>query len=491
MNIVTGCSGIDAIAYAATLIDIELIGEIELDEFCNKILELRYPGVKRLNNIFDVRGDEFGTNVDIFAAGFPCQSFSHAGKRKGDKDDRYICPEVIRIIRTMQPTYFIGENVLGITSMERSDSEIIMETETDVCTESEMVLETIRKDLQEAGYESVTIVIPACSVGAPHQRYRVFVVAHNNSFRHLDRRFKKQSAERLQQTQSKFIKCNSSETLGNSERTRNGELPIQPRESRETDLDIDGAGKVRIMDDTNQQHGNRTGLDSGEILQEQQKQTEIQRCSMANTAGEGLQVGEQPGRCENAEKTGTGLESKLERCSEDVADTNRNSKWSGEGFEQSKGNPTRQCFGNSSIVADTECERQQKQRESIESSNSTQDRDRETSGIEHVCVEAIRSVESGLDRNFDGISTGLHGPGGQEDSCGIFSTFEEIFTTVLGRIKWPAGYGAEQYGYEPPRVATGVKNRVNRLKALGNAIVPFQILPFLLAIKLIEAENKQ
>ena len=106
MNIVTGCSGIDAIAYAALMLGMHTKGQIEIDPFCNTILELRYPGVKRYKDIFDVRGDEFGT-VDIFAAGIPCQPFSHAGKREGSEDDRYLWPEAIRIIRVMQPTWAI------------------------------------------------------------------------------------------------------------------------------------------------------------------------------------------------------------------------------------------------------------------------------------------------------------------------------------------------------------------------------------------------
>jgi DNA (cytosine-5)-methyltransferase 1 len=121
MNIVTGCSGIDAIAYAALLLDMELIGQIEIDAFCNTILELRYPGVKRYKNIFDVRGDEFGA-VDIFAAGIPCQPFSHAGKREGTEDDRYLWPEAIRIIRVMQPTWVIIEIILiAQTKIRRDD----------------------------------------------------------------------------------------------------------------------------------------------------------------------------------------------------------------------------------------------------------------------------------------------------------------------------------------------------------------------------------
>jgi DNA (cytosine-5)-methyltransferase 1 len=56
----------------------------------------------------------------------------------------------------------------------------------------------------------------------------------------------------------------------------------------------------------------------------------------------------------------------------------------------------------------------------------------------------------------------------------------------LDRHQWPAGLGQEQYEWEPPRVATGVKDRVGRLKALGNAVVPQQIYPIFAAIREVE-----
>ncbi len=403
MNIVTGCSGIDAIAYAALLLGMELKGQIEIDTFCNTILELRYPGVKRYKNIFDVRGDEFGA-VDIFAAGIPCQPFSHAGKREGTEDDRYLWPEAIRIIQFMQPTWVIIENVDGIGSMEQSNSETIVETETEICQDAEMVLETIRKDLEETRYTSIAIILPACSVEAPHQRYRYYILAHNDSCGYLDGGTEEQPTERGQQAQSESIKCNS--TMGNSECSG---CSGEPRRRTDTESE-DGYSRVEVM----------AHSDSG--------------------------------RCEQCNQT-----------------------------EWSISEPDKKC----NYVADTECQRQQGQGESIQSGNTTQDREWQASGTEHVCVESVGAAQSGMGRNADGLPNRVYRSGGQEDSSGVLGAFEEIFTTLIDQTLWPAGYGAEQYDYEPPRVATGVKNRTNRLKALGNAIVWQQIFPILLAIKLI------
>jgi len=483
MNIVTGCSGIDAIALAAELIDIKLIGQIEIDDFCNKILEFRYPGVKRLKNIFDVRGDEFGTNVDIFAAGIPCQEFSVAGKRKGDKGDRYLWPEAIRIIRVMQPNWIIIENVFGITSMERSDGETIMETETVVREESEMdllsnvqtgkrqskrktkkkiivkeyemVLETIRKDLENAGYESVTIIIPACSVGAKHQRYRVIIVANDDSCRYMDGKLEKQSAKREEQTLIESFDCNSSKTLGNSECIGCGGQ-LRGRTEQEPE---NGYSRIETMADT----GSKCARGLSERKREKNPGTYDSGKNVANSTGERLQKWQQTGRWENAEKAGTRVEPEFKRCSEDVADT-CSSRW-------------KECN-----ITSESTEPGYNTGSSYEKHARNGDNRQESGGI---CNRAAKSRMGG---NVDGLSNRLYESGGQENGSGIFETFEEIFTTVLEQIQWPAGYGAEQHDYEPPRVATGVKNRANRLKALGNAIVWQQIFPILLAIKLIESE---
>ena len=109
----------------------------------------------------------------------------------------------------------------------------------------------------------------------------------------------------------------------------------------------------------------------------------------------------------------------------------------------------------------------------------------------HNTAGADGTIEPELGRNADGLPGGLHEPGGYQNSGGVLGAFEEIFTAVLNEILWPAGYGAEQHPWEPPRVATGVKNRTNRLKALGNSIVWAQIFPILLAIKLITEGVRQ
>ncbi|MFA7662782.1 MAG: DNA cytosine methyltransferase [Patescibacteria group bacterium] len=101
-------------------------------------------------------------SIDLLTGGFPCQPFSTAGKRKGTEDDRFLWPEMLRVIREVKPRWIIGENVAGII---------------------EMALGQVCADLESLGYEVQCFVIPACAVNAPHRRDRVWIIAHAGSGR--------------------------------------------------------------------------------------------------------------------------------------------------------------------------------------------------------------------------------------------------------------------------------------------------------------------
>ena len=99
------------------------------------------------------------------------------------KDDRYLWPEFKRAIREIRPPWVVGENVAGILSMvqpsKKADMESMPATEHE--DKQEFVIETICKDLEAEGYTVQPIVIPACAVGAPHRRDRVWFIAHRDS----------------------------------------------------------------------------------------------------------------------------------------------------------------------------------------------------------------------------------------------------------------------------------------------------------------------
>lgn len=182
------CTGIGACELAATWMGWENLFSCEIDEFCNKVLKYHYPKAIHYGNIFEQDFREWRGRVDVLTAGFPCQVYSLAGKRLGDKDDRYLWPQVLRVIDEIRPTWFVGENVAGILSMVLTGEEVKVGSYTDVCGESYSMHETrqvhaveqIKRDLSSIGYSLQPVVIPACAVGAPHRRDRVWFIANRS-----------------------------------------------------------------------------------------------------------------------------------------------------------------------------------------------------------------------------------------------------------------------------------------------------------------------
>lgn len=155
-------SGIGGLDIAAEMAGFVTVGQCEWAEFQTKILEKHWPDVPRWRDIRSLTGDSFYEKtglrtVDIISGGFPCQPFSLAGKREGKDDDRYLWPEMLRVIRELNPTWVIGENVPGIVNL---------------------ALDTVLSDLENEGYTAQPFIIPACGVDAPHKRERVCILAY-------------------------------------------------------------------------------------------------------------------------------------------------------------------------------------------------------------------------------------------------------------------------------------------------------------------------
>ncbi len=184
-------SGIGGFELAAQWAGITPVWSNEINPFCCKVLrknffheiieaDIRTIGRKRKHEL---------SPVDIICGGFPCQPFSGAGKRKGNNDDRYLWPEMLRVIDEIKPTWVIGENVAGITSMDIETNLFKMEDEENYFLWVEKVLQRIITDLNSIGYdvprtrqgEPIFFNIPACAVGAPHQRERIWIIAYPDS----------------------------------------------------------------------------------------------------------------------------------------------------------------------------------------------------------------------------------------------------------------------------------------------------------------------
>lgn len=183
-------SGIGGAEVAAAWMGWRNVFHCEIQEFPRKVLDFWFPNAESYEDITKTDFKKWGGRIDVLTGGFPCQPFSLAGRRKGEDDNRYLCQEMHRAITEINPTWVIGENVAGITTMVESSETTylgrtpdLFETHDLYREESRFTLERICQDLEAAGYEVQPLIIPACAVGAPHRRDRIWIVAHRTDAR--------------------------------------------------------------------------------------------------------------------------------------------------------------------------------------------------------------------------------------------------------------------------------------------------------------------
>lgn len=183
-------SGFDAPSLASFQMGWENVFHCEVNGFCNIILKYWFPNSEHYEDISKTDFKKWRGKIDILTGGFPCQPFSVAGQRKGTDDNRYLWPQMLRAIQEIQPTWVIGENVAGILTMVQPGEEVEVANGCSIFEEDnrkrvllrqEYVVETICQDLEREGYSIQPILIPACAVGAPHRRDRVWFVAHRTN----------------------------------------------------------------------------------------------------------------------------------------------------------------------------------------------------------------------------------------------------------------------------------------------------------------------
>lgn len=155
-------SGIGGFDLAAEWMGWENVFHCEISEFPRQILKYHFPNSICYEDIKKTDFTKHRGEIDIISGGFPCQPYSNAGKRRGKEDDRHLWPEMLRVIREVQPRFVVGENVSGLLTWN-----------------NKLVFHEIITDLENEGYETQAFLIPACATNAPHRRDRIWFVAQN------------------------------------------------------------------------------------------------------------------------------------------------------------------------------------------------------------------------------------------------------------------------------------------------------------------------
>ena len=151
-------SGIGGFALAARWMGWQTVQFVEIDSFCQKVLNKNFPNVPIHGDIKTFNGEQYRGTIDILTGGFPCQPFSKAGKREGSKDSRFLWPEMRRVIQEIEPSVVIAENVPGI--LRREDG---------------LAFEQICVEMEDLNYQVWPTIIPASGVGSWHRRDRVWI----------------------------------------------------------------------------------------------------------------------------------------------------------------------------------------------------------------------------------------------------------------------------------------------------------------------------
>ena len=411
-------SGIGGIDLAAEWAGFQTVGQCEFADYPTKILEKHWPDVVKWRDIRDVTADSFYERtglrtVDIISGGFPCQPFSVAGKQKGKGDDRYLWPEMLRVIRELGPRWVVGENVPGIIKIAGR---------------------TVCEDLERAGYAVAVFNFEAAAVGAKHRRERVFFVGHSEHDGHItepelrsNETASREWWKKKQTTAGEFEGASRSVDVSSIRRSKSG--------SKRDDV-----ADAKSKQQSELQKCNNRGVD--------RRETQVRHGFRTSGGGIGGHIAEG-----DSEPRGIAAE-----VSKAMADINE------QGLQICGYEPREQTFPEGNRI--------EHGGKDVPHSDGEGLQGRENTGIER------REGQESADQQFSGRHP-------SRDNWSTQSRLGRVVDGISPRLD------DNRWRVEPdiPRVATGIKNRVDRIKCLGNAVVPQQIYPIFKAI--FEVENEQ
>ena len=427
----------------------------DIEPWCRKILTQHWPDVPIYEDVKEIANDPerfIPRRPDILTAGYPCQPFSVAGRRKGEKDDRHIWPEIFSIIQSRRPTWTVFENVRGHITMG---------------------LDSVLADLEREGYSTRTFIVPAIGVDAPHKRDRVWIVSRCTEGMGYSTSDRWNSVGSDPNSRSTFGKSKE----GWVQESSRGGSSISRTEFAMADSERNGlfaTSESRGSEETIRQEseGQRHALNSSGASGV--SETEF---AMANTEGN-ISDGIRREADQESDRGNSRMESECSRDRQSVsrptstmADSRRIDQGSEEKSEWTSGDSSGRSLGSDSRsesedglsrtrsnLANTESQQS--------SSSNNRGEPREVSQSEQIQSGGSGGWSDVADTDGSRSSSRVSGSvSGQEGNSGEFDHESDQCTRGARQGLWPT---------EPNvgRVADGIPNRVDRIKGLGNAIVP-------------------
>jgi DNA-cytosine methyltransferase len=474
------CSGIGGFSLGLEATGgFDTVAFCEFDDFCCKVLNKHWPNVPIYKDLKEIGNDpaRIIQEFDLICGGIPCQPFSLAGKQKGKEDDRHLWPYMYAIVKSKKPTWVIVENVGGFVNVALDD----------VCL-----------DLETQGYATQSFIIPACSVEAPHKRDRIWILGKytsefekplvdTDSIRpHEHKTTEEESSGRGSETSTTTTSNDVANTASNGE---DGVLrTTEPKHDQ---------GDTRMESSSSSDGRSERGI-SQDVADPKLVSSDSISDSGSNTKTES----------EQGQKTGN-----LDRSSgrQDVSNASSQRLEGHRGEHGLRGTSQEEQTSRSSEEQDVPNPKELRNYEHDNGERTQQDREHRVSqqpggerGFEGTKQDVgntdnLGSLLSPHETKREGI-TSRHSEGelergssdvandGRQGSAGQGHTQSELGGMADGiptRLDGHLGFEREP---NIPRVATGIPDRVNRLKALGNSIVP-QIV-YNIGLAILEEEKR-
>jgi len=414
------CSGIGGFSLGLEATgSFETVAFCEVDKFCCKVLNKHWPNVPIYDDLKELGNEpeRIIQDFDLLCGGIPCQPFSQAGNRKGKEDDRHLWPYVFEIIKSKKPTWVIIENVAGFVNMALDD----------VCL-----------DLETENYSTQPYVIPACGIEAPHRRDRVWIIGKLMVDPKCDKHIGEVggSLEEKGENEKRHGEEYSSTRI--SSRTSEVRLSNNGHEGGEVMANSESIGENGVCRETKSEHDQGNARmeskcsSNGQSKQEPSQEVADSESDRLLSRNGGLRDGNGNGLLSNEERDGSEVRGKT--------------------IGRSR------LRGKEKDVADPKCEGLERQHEL--SSTKRGENKGSLSGSESSFTRVRK--ENATDSSSEGLQ--------RSEQHETLDGETETSRTIAQSFK----NDGSQWAVEPNvgRVADGIPNRVDRLKSLGNAIVP-------------------